>query len=421
MPNEIYTGNFSGNYPLVLARKMQLLAIQNMFWGRWAAGTTKNMAPVNPGNEPRASNSPIVVHNELRKKAGNLIEVPIHRSLSMLPRTGNEMMEGHEEEAKINFAQVPVELMRAAEKPEETSAQGQLVKDMRLLKMAEPALQQHYTRVLTYLTCTYAFYYGYNYNVLKSPRWAGDSKIAANSHPHIFFGGSGKVSYSGGYPGTSGYETSVATEITNLGSSDVFDTDFLSGVKASQDVLKIPPLRMKDGNALRFIAAHPWQIATLENDSNFVTAVSRADAQAYAKDNPLLYACKYVWGGFAIFPTDTGVFPLRVASGVPQYGPAAVQHTATPTGDLDSFENYSADTKFGAILFGPSALLLATADKMEFRYREADYGEFHGVEWRQILGAARADFWNRDDGTTGQYLQNRSSAILATYASAPSF
>jgi len=420
-PNKVFEHDFTGNYPLVLARKMQFQSLKTMLWGKWAGFTTPGMVPVRPGNDPKPVDSPVVIQNELSKAAGDLMEIPLHRNLKNLPRIGKEQMMGHEEEPKVNFMQVPVELYRHAESPQDSSISTQVNKDLRLLENTEPALRRHYARVMNYLMCSFTIYHGYSWNVLASARWAGDSKVSTKQHPHVYIAGRGKVSYTTyGYPGNTAYNQGVATEIDFLGVGDVFDTGFLNGLKADATIQKIAPLIMKDGNSLRMIIAHPWQISSLEADSAFRETVAVAMAQRYSKDNPYLYGAKYIWAGFAIFESDTAVFPVATASSLPVWGPSTVQ-VATTTGDLDSFESYGTATKFGAIILGSNALALALASRLGFKRRTDDYDELIGIAYRQIAGAARSEFWNREEGTTGQYLVNESSAVAVTHAVAPGF
>jgi hypothetical protein len=200
----------------------------------------------------------------------------------------------------------------------------------------------------------------------------------------------------------------------------VFDTGFLNGLKADPDIQKIAPIIMKDGNELRLLIAHPWQIGDLENDSVFREMAAATMAQNYAKDNPYLVGCKYVWGGFAIFESDTAIWPVRVSSSLPQYGPSTVQ-TSSITGNLDSFESYGSDTMFAAMVLGSNALMIGLATRLGYKKRMDDYDELIGIAYRQIAGAGRADAWNREDGSTGEFVHNESSAICITKASAPGF
>lgn len=421
MANALYQHSFSGNYPVLVSRKMQHETIREIFWGKFGKFTTKGEVPVNQKNRPSPVSSPIAFHYELKNKSGELIEVPMLRQLKQAPRVGEQDVEGHEEEMKLNIKQVPVELMRSGAVPQYSTIGTQVNRDMMLLKNAKPALQGHYARSMNHLLCSYAMYYGYSWNVLASDRWSGDSKISAQHHPHIYIAGQGKVPYDGtsGYPGTAAYNQEAGTMINALTASDVLNMSFLQYLKTSPAVLKIPRIQMKDGNPLWIMIAHPWQIKSLEDDAKFRELANATKAQAYAKENPLLYGCQYVAAGFAIFSSETSVWPVRVASSVPQYGPSNFQHGSDPTGDLDSFESYASDDAFAGFIIGSNALSLAIASRLGFAKAEFDYGQKVGVEYHQIIGAARSDYHNREDGSTGQYLINDSSAIFITKAIAP--
>jgi len=410
----IFEHSFTGNYPVVKAQQMVFEALKEFFWGPFAKFNTPKRAPISENNRPSPVNSPIVIHWELTRKAGDMIEIPIHRQLKQLPQTGKSQLAGHEERPKINFAHVPIMLQRHAELPDDSSMSAQVNKDLRLLDNTRPALMQHYARCEEYLGASYAMYYGYSWATLSDSWFSAETKIAASSHPHIYVAGQGKVPYTSGYPGTAGYETAVAAAINAVGASHRFDAAFLQALKADPQIRKIPPIIMNNQNPLRLIVAHPWQIVDLENDSQFNNIVAQAMVAKYATDNPYLIAAKYIYAGFAIYESDTAVWPCRVDTGSPEFGPDTVT-------DLESFESYADDTKFAALILGSNAIFKAMGSPMEYKKREDDYGELVGIAYMLIHGYSRGDYWNRDDGTTGQYLVNNSSALAITYAAAPAY
>jgi len=166
--------------------------------------------------------------------------------------------------------------------------------------------------------------------------------------------------------------------------------------------------------------AHPWQVATLVADPAFQQVTSLARAQAYAKDNPMLYRVNYVYGGFAIFETDTAVWPVRTdANGDPEWGPVGVLDNDPEDMTLDDFEDYSSDTAFGAMVLGSNALGITNVGSMKFKYRIDDFGAIEATAYTLLTGASRMDQRNRDDGVEGDNVIQQNSAICVTKALEP--
>ncbi|MCB0302842.1 MAG: DUF4043 family protein [Calditrichaeota bacterium] len=407
--------SFTGNQPVILAQKMMFQAQQYHFWGRFAKFNTPDGKAVNPnGNTmPRAvENSPVVIQRELQRKMGDFIQVPMHRLLTQSATYGLTQMKDREERQKINHARVAIDIVRHAVEPQEGIMSTQTSKDYNLIQNARPALMRHYAETCNYEGASWAFYNGYSKNVLDSSRFTGNSQnISANSHPNCYAAGQGKV---GETPGSAAYETAIGTAISAMGSSDVLDTNLLQALSADETIRFIRPLMSKDGNPYRILVVHPYQLYNLKNDSNFREVTSRADAQAFAKENPLLTGCKFFWDGWAIFDGAQAVFPAAVSSGDVVWGPNAGTIT-----DLTTFRSYSSNNIFGAMVLGDNALFKAIGQNMEFKKRMADYDEIVGIAYRVVEGYSRGDFWNEDDGTRGASLVNEGSAVVLTYAAKP--
>lgn len=414
MPNTIFERSFTGNKAVYLASLMKFQSLDFHIWGKLAKFNTPGGRPVSNTMQPSVADSPVTMQNELKRKQGDVLEVPMHRLLDNLPTTGKDQLAGHEERPKVNHCRVAIDITRHAELPQDGIMSKQTTKDLDILAHTKPALLRHYSQVEEYLGCTYAMYNAYSYNVLQSSRFTGNSQnISANSHPHIYVAGYGKVGYGvADYPGTSAYETEIGTRVDGLGASHLFDTDFLRGLKAHRNIQRIAPIVTKDGNKLRLIFAHGYQIASLEADSLFNQSAATIYAQQMKKDNPMLVGAKYVWGNFAIYETDTAVWPVTTSGGDPVWG------VTSPT-VLSDFTAYSAYNKFAGFVLGAGALFKAFGQPFEFKKRVDDYDEIQGIAYRSVEGYARGDYWNEDDATRGQYLVNDGSAIFVTYAPAP--
>ena len=413
----LFTRDFTGNHVLELANKLGFETVRKGFWGKWVKYTTPKGKPVVDGNiMPKVTDSPIAVHRELQRRAGDELEIPMFRRLTSKPTYGKNQLKDHEEEAKVNYARVPIDILRHAMLQQDGIMSTHTTKDIDVIRNAYPLLENHYGEVLENEVFSHALYYGFSKNILTSSRFSGNSRIKAISHPHIFVKGDGKVAHTNP-PGTTGYETAVGTAIDTLGTSDLFNVAFLQYLKVQPEVLRLAPLVMKDGNRLRLIVAHPYQIAALENDSDFKTLISQQWAHAYAKESPYLVGAKYVWGGFAIYESDVAAWKVSTSGGVPVWGPVA---GATEVSDLTDYEDYSSATKFAAPILGKSALLRATGSAMRFKGREDDFGEIKALSYRDVEGASRADYWNEDDGTRGDAIINTGSVLACTYAAQPS-
>lgn len=421
----LFDRDFTGNKAVYLANQLRFEAPKTHFWGKFAKFNTRNKAgqegvPVAPGNNPRPTNSPIVMQYELKRKQGDVMEIPMLRRLVGKPTYGLDQLEGYEERQKANHVQVPIDILRHGVLVQDGSMSRQTTKDIRLLENAYPQLKLHYGEVSEWEGVSHAFYYGFSKNILASSRYSGDSKIKAISHPHVFIKGQGKAGVDFGtasnYPSTSGYESDIGTAIGNISTGDTLDVAFLQYLKAQPAVRKIMPLIMKDGNPLRFMVVHPYQIHSLENDSAFQQQAATVWAQNYAKENPLLIGCKYVYAGFAIFESDTAVWWVDTSGGDPVYGPKA---GATEVASLDDYEDYAGKTIFAGFILGSNAIYKGMGSAFRFKGASQDYEERQGVAYVNLEGYSRGDFWNEDDGTRGQYVVNNGSALFMTYAAQP--
>ena len=407
----VHDYTFTGNKVLYLAQKLILRVSQYHFWGQFAKFNTPGGKPVNPNKniDPKTtSGSPIVFQRELEKKGGDKIEIPVYRELVNLPTYGKNQLKQHEELQKINTANVVLEILRHAVKPQDGSMSIQRAKQVKLIENSYPMLRQHYASVENFLQCSMAFYKGYSQNVL-----SGERGISAISHPHIYTSGGGKVTYSGGYPGNSAYENAIATDLDLIGNTDVFDTEFLDGLAADEQIRKIPYLYTKDGTPYKIIVVHPYQLYDLRQDAKFRELVANALSSKMAKDNPLLKGCKYFWGDWAIFDGGNAVFPVSTSASLPVWGPSTIT-------SMTAFNAYSTSTIFAAIVLGDNAMFKATGSGMRFIGEMEDYEEIYGIAYRILEGWSRGDFWNTDDGSTGQYVINDGSAVACTYAAKPS-
>jgi hypothetical protein len=427
MANTAYTVALSGNYPKVTARKDYLEALNLLFWARFDnASTTKNMRFAKPGEEVGAvSNSPVVFHNELMDGQSDYLDVPLSRQLKGMPKTTGEQMQGHEEKFAINYGSVAVAEFKHAIKVRETNIGGKISSYHRPLKMNHVNLRDHYARSTNHLQLNYAMYYGMSENIFRAATYSQNPYKTATkvSHPHIYVAGSGKVGYSGGYPGSSGYEDAIGTAIDGVTSSDLFDYDFVVFLSKEKQIKRIKPIVI-DGEPLKLMLVHSWGMLKLQSETRFREAHIHANHKK--KDHPILQGCKYIIEGFAIFEQDFSCWPVNNnASDQPVWGPFTSHFTNDRPDDLDAFDDYeeyaAANTVFTGQILGDNALAKASMMRYQYRNETWDYQTVAGVAYMEISGASRLDYWNRDDGALGQHLVNDGSALFAYYAAKPTY
>lgn len=407
--------SFTGNKPLMLASQMKWKSLGRHFWGKFAKFTAPgDQVTINPGNDPQPTESPVVLQHELERNQGDVMMIPCMRNLDGLPVYGKDQLEGREESQKMNFATIPIDLIRWGVKPVEGVMSEQTTKDYRLLQRAYPQLQRHYAEQEEFLQMTYGMYYGFSRNILLSSRFTGNSQnIKAISHPNIFIIGQGRVESSGVYCGTTAYENLVAAGIDAINSSNKMSVAVLDAMASDEQVRVTTPLIMKDSNPLWFWVMPPYMIRDLEADDKFRNMAASTLAQNYAKDNPFIVGAKYIQSGFAIFDSSTVCWPMSTATSLPVWG------VTSPTG-LSSYRSYSSYTSWASIIFGQNAIFKAYGRPLEFKKREADFGEIQAIAYRTIEGASRGDFWNEDDGTRGDAIVNDGSILVLGYAAKPS-
>lgn len=425
MADTHFSHDFSANYPKVKAAGINTMfeVMNHMFWGKWMKQyTTPDKAAVRPSGTLKPSavvNSPFVMHRELEKMAGDSIKVPMFRQLKNISKKGDEQLFNRTEERKINHARVWINTMRHGEKIRKGHLSTQIMKDYGIPKTARAALTMQLARQMNFLEIPYAFYKAYNFSVLTdTTTFSGDSAVATHSHPHFYTAGAGKVSYSGGYPGNSGYETAVDTAIGAIGATHVLSGGLLRDLNAEDQIMRIPYLMTKDGTPFRMLVVEPYGMRQLREDAD-IKAMNRAGfVDGMIMRNPELTGMELFYEGWAIFNGGHAVYPIKSNSGTPLYGPTATADTFT---NLDDFNSYASYSTFGAMIIGDNAIAQATGWDLKWTGEMWDHQMVEELGYNIGLGFARNDFWNQDDGSTGQYVKNDTSAILGYYAAAPTF
>lgn len=424
MADTTFTVDMSANYPKVKKQSFDMMihALDFLVWGKWRKFNTFDKKPIVPNGTLKAQkveNSPIVVHRELQREKGSKLEIPIFRDLVNIGVKGNEQVSGTGESRKINFAHAYINEMRAAEKVKEGQLAAHILSNYGIPESSKMMLQRQFARRLNFLEIPYAMYMGLNFSVLTDTEvFANDANVTVHSHPNFYVAGQGKVGTSGGYPGTAGYEASVATAIDALGANHVMSGGFLKTLNSEDQIRRIPYLYTKFGRPFRILLLDKYGMAALRNDADVKALSNAALVQSMVGENPMMTGMEIFYEGWACFDGGNAIYPLQTASSLPLYGPTATKDTFT---NLDDFNDVSAYTKWGGIILGDNALVEATGWDLKFTNEQRDHGDIEEVAYNIGWGMARPDYWNRDDGSTGQYVKNDTSAIVAYTAQKPTY
>ena len=423
MANTFFSHDFSANYPIVKAQGIntQFQLPQYMFWGRWMKKYTTlgKKAVVPNGSIPvnEVVNSPFVMHRELEKQAGDNIEIPIFREFKEIGKKGDEQLFNRTEERYLNFARVYINELRHGEKVRQGNMNTQRLKKYGIPESSRTGLGMQLAKRLNFLEIPYALYLKHSFSVLTDTKMFGnDANVARVSHPNFYVVGDGKVSYSSGYPGTAGYEGEVATALDTLDATKVISGSYLRALNADDQIRKIPYFVTKNGTKFRLLLLDPYGMAALRDDADIKAMNRTGFVDSMITKNPELTGMELFYEGWAIYDAGHAVYPLQTSGGIPLYGPTATADTFT---NLDDFKSYSAYNKFGGIIIGDNAIAEASGWDLKWTGEMWDHEHIKEIGYSIGIGFSRPDYMNEDDGTTGQYLINDTSAIVAYFASVP--
>jgi hypothetical protein len=395
-----------------------------------------------PGPEADAgaklTGSPIEVFKEFIKRGKTNLDIPVRLRLTGRATLGDKALEGTEEAARITFRTVRINLTRKAySNPSLMSAQ-----------IAAPYLGNLMEEANEYITDWWNDYHpgnfihamlnGVSFDLL-APTLLGGRAVARVSHPNFYTAGAGQVAYSGGRPGTAGYEDLVQEAIDGLTNvaGDYFSADMVNSLVLAANRHKVKPIMMKAGfrRFLIFISDAQW--AQLQKDSDFLEFYRGLPNEL--DDHPLATGARADLFGALIY-VDQNMWGARTATNpvgasapaanVVEYGPApsAAQRSAGYTVANWIEDRDTSDRKCG-FLIGEGALSVGVGipvaggvrgRSMMFVEESADYGAVSGIGVQTVQSVVRADIFDHDGVVTGlsagDFYENTSSLVFATYS-----
>ena len=202
------------------------------------------------------SGLPITAKTELEKQPGDTIRIGYTQQLTGDGRTGEQVLEGYEEELVTDYCDVTISLLRHATRHQRTADERTIID---LAAREKTALA----------------------------KW-----LAKNRDTAIFTAATGS-------PTNVIYGDSTATSVDDLDATDTMDTGIISRAKVMAEDLLIPPMTILNGVPYYGMVIHTYQAYDLKQDEVWTQA--NREAMPPGKDNPLFTGMLGHWDGVILF------------------------------------------------------------------------------------------------------------------------
>jgi hypothetical protein len=429
--------DLSGNPELrtLLGEKMRRQQYNVSRFAQWIApnyiknggGSTADQVVAQGPNGPRWSGAPVETVDAFIQEGRTDMLIPIRAVLDGLPIFGDKALRGKEETAKYGFRPVKINRWRKGYTPP-TGYERQKIKQWarQAIFSGSNQLMEWYQNFMP--SCILeAILAGYSQEII-APVVNGGLGQARVSHPNFFVAGSGEVGYAGGRPGTSGYESAVATALDGLTNvaSDKMTVAFIRNLVQEAPRKKIRPIVTKNGFPFYPVWIKDAQWNQLRQDPEFVTLAQSLTITDMANsplgngamcyiDGAVIYVDNMLWCAYT--NADDG----NVTSGKVEYGPrptAAERAAGHFTGNAIS--TFDTGNKAVAILCGQSMLSLATGEEMSLKDDDEDYMNWQGLALDMIKSCVRNETYDTlgliSGLSAGDFWENTSSLVGATYS-----
>jgi len=193
----------------------------------------------------------VVEHTDLQTNGGSTLDIPIVTVDSTGPIYGDEPMQNEGSRGNVVYTTVGLNRMKFAhDLIEPLSMQAQVLgpKAVAELNRGQESLKWRLTRTMDQDLYHTTYYGGSRHttataeNVLNVRQF-----VTPHSHANFWTEASGKVAYTGGNPGSSGYETSVVGALNSVLSTHTFSTATIEELEYQATLAKIPMFETKVG------------------------------------------------------------------------------------------------------------------------------------------------------------------------------
>jgi len=380
-----------------------------------------------PGDEPGWTGAPIEPVTAFIQKGRTDMLIPVRNRLTGLPVFGGVQLLGTAEAPAYGYRSVYINRTRKAYAPP--------------TGMEEQKTRQYYTSLIgeanAYLntwmndwfpaSLLSSIFFGFSTDLI-APTVAGGRAVGSVSHPNFFVAGSGQVAYTGGRPGTAGYESAVESALNGLtgAAGQQMTVQFIRNLVFEAPRAKIAPITTKDGFPFYPIWMKDAAWVQLQADPDFQSLSKSLHISELSK-HPLGNGMVAFIGGAAIF-VDLKFWSARtnsddplVTAGTVEYGPIA---TAVERAVGMKFGNPMTQLDTGAkamcVLCGQSMLSVGTGQKIKFTDEMLDHGNVKEIGIDFIQSAVRNEVYDTlgliPGRAKGDFYENTSSLVGATFS-----
>lgn len=399
-----------------------------------AEGGVKEVAPKGDlldSKQVTPTDDPIQVWEDFSgKNGGTSMMIPVKMTIKPRPILGDDTLTLKGARNTFVYKNLRINQVRQAVNTKAGAFNEQIIKKYvsDLMNQAQPQLTDWFRRYINTSMIKRGLLEGRSYELTAStPFGRGLAKI---SHPNFYVTGNGWVTYSGGKPGSAGYESAVATALDTLGAGDVISLGLLRtiGNQLARQKRILPSVVTSFGEYYICIIT-PAQKQQLEQDPLWLDIVKQVlPREKDERMNWLLSGRTGVFGNL-LFYTDIlgwGAHTNANANGwatAPTAGTVGYGAEDLGTGDFQDIGDLD-DSNFqiATILGGGGALNVGIAKRLGFTAEELDHANIKEVGANMMCGAERGDLFDSDaqiaGNSAGDFVENTSSMVLATYSPA---
>ena len=375
---------------------------------------------------PNFTGAPVDVFEQFVKQGKTDMDIPVRCRLTGDPVYGDQTLEGTGEGAVVVFRSVAINITRKAYTPP-TGMSKQITKPY-----AESLITDADAQLRTWLNdmlpgnFILALCAGGSLDLL-APVVMGGRAQSYVSHPNLVVAGNGKVAYTGGRPGTAGYETAVEAALNGLTDTAncYFSVALVRNLAFEAARAKIAKIVMKNGYSFYPIFCSDAQFIQLQLDPEFKDFYKRLPEGL--SGHPLATGARAEIAGCVIYPdmmlfgARTNATDANVTAGTVEYGPAPTAAQRAKGRKIGTtINNLDTSNLKIAILLGQSALSVGVGQKPQFTELVEDHGAKVEIGINMIQSIVRNDIYDHDGKvaglTAGQFYENTSSLAIATYS-----